>query len=213
MRLCIVLETETDSHDPVDPTEVTRQLDELLGNEEVASALGFTATVQDVYEADAGTRTRALHDLADALDRVGFDGLPEAIQPESSDDSEPLEVRLSLSVSATNFPSVAVDELLDALDRFGDGELEAIGAMGAISLFDAFGEDQVSPGGAYIIARNTAERLSAQIEAETEEEEPEEEEPEEEEPEEADHETELDEAQVALQEQLDERTQDDGKAN
>lgn len=207
MRVCIVLETETDSDDPVDPTEITRQLDELLGNEKVASALGFTATVQEVYEADAGTRTRALHDVADALERVGFDGLPEAIQPESSDDSEALEVRLSLSVSATNFPSVAVDELLDALDHFGDGELEAMGAMGAISLFDAFGEDEVSSGGAYIIARNTAERLSAEIEAEPEEE------PEEEEPEEADHETELDEAQAALQEQLDERTQDDGKAN
>lgn len=208
MKLCIVLEAQAD--DSVDPSEVLRQFDELLGNEQVAAALGLKATVQEVYDAELGSRTRDLQDVADALQRVGFDELPEAIQPEGSDDGEPLEVRLSLSVSASNFPSVSVDDLLEALLCFGDGELEAMGPMGVISLFDAFGREEVSARDAYLIARDTAERIAAAAEvsernAEHADEPDEPDEPDAESAGPEDHEAVLDEAQHTLQQQLDEK--------
>jgi hypothetical protein len=131
----------------------------LLASSNVTTMLGFRAAIVSVSEEQPGlpleqtpaspllTRTMALRQVANELDRVGFDELPEYLG------EAPLGIRVCLSFSREGFVPAELSELLGQLARLDTAELAAMGADATIAFFDAFGND---PRAAFDVAVETA---------------------------------------------------------
>ena len=193
MRIQIIV--QADVSEDVDAQGLFKKLDVMFRHEHLTAALGFSGEVTEISEVpDPDSRTQQLRDVAEALARVGFDELPAGIVVAQGDEGEPLEVRLSLSISRTDFPSVSLDELLEALEGFDDDELAIMGPAGVIALFDSFAkaEDEIDPhaeAAAAAQAVDQATGLSEEAESPTR-------------TQPTDHESELDQAEAALKETL-----------
>lgn len=188
MRVQIVAHAEVP--DDFDVVEGFRKLDSMFQAEALVRALGFSASVEEITELpEESSRSHQLRELADSLFRVGVDDLPPAVA--AGEDSEPLELRISLSISGGDFPSVAIDELMADLEQLDDGEISEMGPIGLITMFDAYGQDNADP---VATARNAASVVNAAASQDGGEPQAEEPEP--------DHEEALDNAEEQLQNNL-----------